>query len=462
MLERFRTLADRPVLDRLRAFESLPVLGRDEADALLAMIDVRHDRGWLRPAFARLIPAASWHGFILHETLSFAHELIENEARHALGKRWGELLVDAIAAGAEPAPYLARLERDVIDSDLAGVPDAAWRSIAACVGDRDREVRSLAVYLAVVAKRITPRALVALRAELAEPSEQLLGAVALAGPRVASVAPALVHGLASPAPAIRLMAARAAGALRDRSLVPYLDRAQQREDGGQFNICGVRAMMRLALWQLTGEPLWFERALDDTSDSPPFQQLRHALDTAPADELLASVVVRLGRRSAWRGLAYRIAARFGERAWSLVSRIDPPVDDDRDGLVAFQIARARAELIDATELAAELEPLLPGSLDAWDAYVRLALDTPAWLATIRGAIAAADGCAIDALRHAPAIALRFLPELAARGHDSLVERLWRDTATDVFWAYARPGELRPQGAVPPVRWSQTPTAVGGG
>jgi hypothetical protein len=449
-----RAYAARPVLERLRFFEALPVLGADEAEAAIAAIE-RDDDTWVADALTKLLPGAYWIGRLDDATSDADRFAIDEGTRAVLGERYTAMLVDALLTSRAPGRLLAHLHASVTREPeslrLLGTDDGkAWSRVRALVTHDDPGARGLAARLAVAGKRFAPPVVEAMRETLARATaqvtdsyddqvegEEILGEIASAGAPLAALAPDVERVLGSASPAFRAMAAHAAAALGDAELRGALERHERAIDPSDDELVrGVRAMMRFARWRLGDDVEWLDAAMDDAGDSIVYLfRLARAFDDAPVDERLLAGLERAARRAQWHRLAYDALAKIGPPAAKVVARVTPEtMPEDPDEAFSLRHARWRAKLDDDESFARGIEPLLDEAAQAWTSYVALDRGTDVSRHLVRRAIAAGDRSALNALLRSPAVGAQFLPDLLAAKRDAYVTALWRSLPREAFWS----------------------------
>jgi hypothetical protein len=341
-----------------------------------------------------------------------------------------------------------RLRRD---RRIAPLLEPAWQLVTQLAGHEENSVAEQAAWLAVLGGQITPAVTKAIgdmidvvTGEVTDSydeqvfGEELLSDIASVGPRLSALGPKLARVLVSESPAFRAAGAEVAGAIGDHGLAAALARAERSENDGHFEIGAVRAMMRLALWRLEGDPRWLDRSLDDAEDSLVYSfRIYLALTRAQVDELLLAGLARAARRPAWHRSVCDVLAKIGPRGAATVAQLPPPSPDHVDAEYAFHHARWRTGVLDDAQLVAALQPLLPTTWHAWKPYVETGLGTAAWTTTIRAALAdeTQQRAVLEALQLSPLIGVRFVPSLVEGGHDDAIETLWR-LAPEAFWRNA--------------------------
>ncbi|HEY5948375.1 MAG TPA: hypothetical protein VIV40_22920 [Kofleriaceae bacterium] len=451
LVDECRRAAALPVLERLRFFERLQPLDVGQVRELIAAVDLDADSSWIPRAFAQLVPPIYWltrsnAGADDDGADDHSVDVLEELVTWRLGERWIAILLGALTTGLPPLPTLSRLHgRIAHQPSWLSLFEQAWPRITQLASHPDIGVRCEAAQLALVGSHITPAVTAAL-GELLEAladsagdedydhqvfGEALLTEIAKVGPLLSALGPRIDRLLGSPSAAFRAAAAQAAGALGEPSLIAVLESNQRLEA-----VPAVRAMMRFALWQLTGELSWLGCALDDAEDRVVNTfRIFQAFDNATVDDQLLAGLAYAARRPAWHKYACDVLAKIGPPAAATVAQLPPPPDDDPATLSAFHHARWRAGLLDDAGFVAALQPLL-GSGYQWRPYVETGLATPVWRATIRAAIEQGDNrAALEALAAAPSIAVQFLPDLIAARRDAVIEHLWYTLPRETFWAH---------------------------
>jgi hypothetical protein len=450
-----RVASRAPVLDYLRFLDELPELSADEAAKVMERIDDDDDRSsasgrrWVGPALARLSPVAHWR--ILLDQQVGPMPWTTQALFETLGDRVVALLDDPPG---RPARVLSLLEFG--DWEPTTVPPrvaAAWPQILALTTHPDVAARFGAARIAARGRQVNPSVLELLGQQLARvdadegdggydaqvDGEELLSTIARAGPRLSALSPALARILTCTVSAFRAAAAHAAGSLGGRPLRSTLELAEGRTPEGDFEQQIERALHRYAIWQLGGDDAWFGKAIDDASPSMvSVFRLDSAFATTAVDARLLAALATVAAHEAWTATVYQRFAAIGPPAAPTVAALVVPEIDASDG-ISHAKARWKTGLDTAAMFAERLEPLLGSSWAVWTPYLETDLGTPAWCAAIRRAIAHLPPNALgsgigDAVRSAPGIGARFLPDLVAHRQDALVESLHRALPRETFWA----------------------------
>lgn len=455
ILEECRDHAERSILEYLRFVEGLDALSVDDAETLIS--SANFEEVWLGVALSRLVTARFWWPRLRgdDDTDRFAMEVTASAAPD----RWCAMLVQGLGVVDDPLPLVQDLWSRLSHDDCARrrLTEVACNTIELLTQHRDRRVRACAAHLSLLRSRTSDAIVAATREALAGLAtadsdsydeqvwgEEFLRAIANVGAPLCSLAPDIAPLLASSSQAFRAEAARAAGALGDPSLLPALKHAEEAQSTMKprphdFQICAVRAMVRLGIFQLTGEQAFLEGALSDADRSQDtfiifVPRLAAALGRAPLGHRQLYELERALERPNFQPDAWRRLATAGPIAKPLLERLAPP-KGNAEMECSYSEAMWRAGLLDRAAFVAALETRLSAGSSAWATYVALDLGTPSWTQRIRDGLknGALDGSVLS--RH-PAVGRKFVREMAALRMDTYVTALWSALPSDVFWAAA--------------------------
>jgi hypothetical protein len=444
LFDAIQRLASAPLLERLRFVDGLTP--QDDFDARpiierLAAVD--HDERWSMLCVTRVVPPARWPS-LLDSLAERDHLVLADACWSAFDHRLVPVLVEArsverlniLVQRSDLYPNHERLRAELapaIPDLLAHASDecAAALLAARCghygptvIADLDRRVAGLNEDTGGYDEQVD--------------AEDLLALVARGGPALRSIGRRLGPLLASDAFHLRTAAAVAAVGISDAALAPALQAAFGRRVATDDLAHAVeRCVLSYAIWQVGGEPRWFEAAIREAGDNLVcVSRLLQVFEYSSVDAGFLAALAGIAERPEWTASVFQILGRAGAEAAAIVAAL-PPITVGAEGWVQYLEARWKTGLDAAAALCAALEPHLAWT--AWDVYVAADLGTERWRTRIgdelaRGTSDLSPPAIAFALVRSPTVAMQFLPELAHPCYDELVRQLWRVVPAETFWS----------------------------